>query len=79
MIKIQILGTGCPKCQSTEQVVHKALAELNVQAEVVKVTDINAIVGKGVMWTPALLIDGKLALQGRIPTLEQVKQLIRGA
>jgi small redox-active disulfide protein 2 len=77
-MKIEVLGPGCPKCQSTEQTVRKALTELNVQAEVVKVTDINAIIEKGVMWTPALVIDGKLALQGKIPTLEQVKQLIKG-
>jgi small redox-active disulfide protein 2 len=77
-MRIEVLGSGCPKCQSTEQTVRKALTELNVQAEVVKVTDINAIIEKGVMWTPALLIDGKLAIQGKIPTLEQVKQLIKG-
>ena len=77
-MKIEVLGSGCPKCQSTEQTVRRALTELNVQAEVVKVTDINAIIEKGVMWTPALVIDGKLALQGKIPTLEQVKQLIKG-
>ncbi len=76
-MKIEVLGPGCPKCQSTEQTVRKALTELNVQAEVVKVTDIKAIIDKGVMWTPALVIDGKLALQGKIPTLEQVKQLIK--
>ena len=77
-MKIEVLGSGCQKCQSTEQTVRRALTELNVQAEVVKVTDINAIIEKGVMWTPALVIDGKLALQGKIPTLEQVKQLIKG-
>jgi small redox-active disulfide protein 2 len=77
-MKIEVLGPGCPKCQNTEQTVRRALSELNVQAEVVKVTDINAIIEKGIMWTPALVIDGKLALQGKIPTLEQVKQLIKG-
>jgi small redox-active disulfide protein 2 len=77
-MKIEVLGTGCPKCQSTEETVRKALAELNVQADVVKVTDINAIIEKGVMWTPALAIDGRLVLQGKIPTLDQVKALIGG-
>jgi small redox-active disulfide protein 2 len=76
-MKIEVLGPGCPKCQSTEQNVMKALGELNLQAEVVKVTDINAIIERGVMWTPALVIDGKLALQGKIPTVDQIKQLIR--
>jgi len=64
---------------NTEQNVKKALNELNMQAEVVKVTDIDAILEKGVMWTPALVIDGKLALQGKIPTVEQIKQLVKKA
>jgi small redox-active disulfide protein 2 len=77
-MKIEVLGTGCPKCQSTEQTVRKAVAELGVQAEIVKVTDINAIIERGVMWTPALVIDGKVVVQGKIPTLDQVKALVRG-
>ena len=77
-MRIEVLGPGCPKCMNTEQNVKKALNELNMQAEVVKVTDIDAILEKGVMWTPALVIDGKLALQGKIPTVEQIKQLVKG-
>jgi predicted thioredoxin/glutaredoxin len=50
-----------------------------MQAEVIKVTDIDVIIEKGVMWTPALVIDGKLALQGKIPTVEQIKQLVKEA
>ncbi|MCX7030947.1 MAG: thioredoxin family protein, partial [Spirochaetes bacterium] len=68
-MKIEVLGTGCPKCQSMEQNVRKALAELQVQAEVVKVTEINDMLARGVMWTPALVIDGKIVLQGKIPTV----------
>jgi small redox-active disulfide protein 2 len=78
MMKIEILGTGCPKCQSTDQNVRTALVELQVQAEVVKVTEIDDILARGVMFTPALVIDGKVALQGRIPTVDQVKQLVKG-
>lgn len=77
-MKIEILGTGCPKCETTEQTVRKAVAELGVQAEIVKVTDINSIIERGVMWTPALVIDGKVVLQGKIPTLDQVKALVKG-
>jgi small redox-active disulfide protein 2 len=77
-MKIEVLGTGCPKCQSTEQNVRKALAELQVQAEVVKVTEIDDMIARGVMWTPALVIDGKVVLQGKIPTVEQIKQLVKG-
>jgi small redox-active disulfide protein 2 len=57
--------------------VRKAVAELGVQAEIVKVTDINAIIERGVMWTPALVIDGKVVVQGKIPTLDQVKALVK--
>jgi len=78
MMKIEVLGTGCPKCQTTEQNVGKALAELKVQAEVVKVTEIDDILARGVMFTPALVIDGKVVLQGKIPTVDQVKQLVKG-
>jgi len=77
-MKIEVLGTGCPKCETTEQTVRKAVAELGVQADIVKVTDINSIIERGVMWTPALVIDGKVVLQGKIPTLDQVKALVRG-
>ena len=78
-MRIEVLGPGCPKCKSAEQNVRKALSELNIQADVLKVTDIDVIIEKGVMYTPALVIDGKLALQGKIPTVEQVKQLIKEA
>jgi small redox-active disulfide protein 2 len=76
-MKIEVLGPGCPKCHHTEENVKKALSELNKQAEVIKVTDISAIIDKGIMQTPALIIDGNIAVQGKIPTVEQVKQLIQ--
>ncbi len=78
-MRIEVLGPGCPKCASTEQNVRKAIKELNIQAEVLKVTDIEVIIEKGVMYTPALIVDGKLVLQGKIPTVEQIKQLVKEA
>jgi small redox-active disulfide protein 2 len=57
--------------------VRKALNELNMKADVHKVTDIDVIIEKGVMHTPAIVIDGKIAMQGKIPTVEQVKQLVK--
>ena len=78
-MKIEVLGTGCPKCMSVEQNVKKALAELAVPADVEKVTDIQQIIRRGVMSTPALVIDGKVVLQGKNPSVEQLKQLITGA
>jgi small redox-active disulfide protein 2 len=76
-MKIEVLGPGCPKCHNTEENVKKALSELNKQAEVIKVTDINAMIDKGVMQTPALIIDGNIVIQGKIPTVEQIKQFIQ--
>ena len=76
-MKIEVLGPGCPKCANAEANVKKALAELNKTAEVVKVTDINTMIEKGVIQTPALIIDGKIIMQGKIPTVEQIKQFIR--
>ena len=76
-MKIEVLGTGCPKCMSMEQNVKKAIAELAMQADVEKVTDIQQIIQRGVMSTPALVIDGKVVLQGKNPTVDQLKELIR--
>jgi small redox-active disulfide protein 2 len=75
-MKIEILSMGCPKYISTEENLRKALAELSLTADIEKVTDIQAIQKRGVR-LPALVIDGKLVLQGNIPTVEQLKLLIR--
>ena len=77
-MKIEVLGSGCPKCMSMEQNVKKAIAELAVDADVEKVTDIQQIIQRGVMSTPALVIDGKVVLQGKNPTVDQLKHLISG-
>jgi small redox-active disulfide protein 2 len=78
-MKIEVLGRGCPKCMSLEQNVRKALSELAMAAEVEKVTDIQKIVRMGVMSTPALAIDGRVVMQGRNPTVPQLKDLFSGA
>jgi len=77
-MKIEVLGPGCPKCMSVEQNVKKALEELAIKADVEKVTDIQRIIQKGVLSTPALVIDGTVVLQGKNPTVEQLKHLITG-
>jgi len=76
-MKIEVLGPGCPKCNSTLENVKKALDELGQTAEVVKVTDINAMIERGVMSTPALIIDGKLMVQGKLPAVVQIKDWIQ--
>jgi len=78
-MKIEVLGPGCPKCMSLEQNVKKALKELSTQADVEKVTDLQQIIQRGIMSTPALMIDGKLVFQGKNPSVAQLKQMIAGA
>ena len=75
-MKVQILGTGCPKCRKVAEVAEKAVAELGVETEIVKVTDINDIMNFGVMMTPALAIDGDVKISGKVPSLDDVKKWI---
>ena len=78
-MKITIYGTGCPKCKKLHETAEKAAAELNISCEINKVQDINEIVSAGVMSTPALGIDGKIVLSGRIPTIEGMKDILKKA
>ena len=76
MKKIQILGTGCPKCTKLAEQADAAARELGLEYELVKVTDINDIVGFGVMTTPALAVDGTVKMMGKVPSVEEIKKLI---
>jgi len=76
-MKIEILGTGCPKCKKLEENTRKALEETGKKAEVIKITDINEIIEKGVMTTPAIMIDGKVKASGRIPDVEEIKKWLK--
>ena len=78
-VKIRILGAGCPRCEELKKRTLNVLAELNVAADVEKVTDIRDIAAFGVMATPALVIDGKVVSTGRIPRPEEIKAWVRGA
>lgn len=73
---IKILGTGCVSCNNLEAVTRKALDELGLTVEIDKVTDPGEIVAWGVMSTPALVIDDEVVLSGRVPHVDQVKQLL---
>jgi len=77
-MKIEVLGTGCPKCQATVRNAEQAVKELGVQAEVVKVEDLSEITARGVMVTPALAFDGEIKCSGRIPTVEEIKNWLQG-
>ena len=76
MTKIQVLGPGCAKCKLLFEHAEQAARELGLEYEIEKVTDIDAILGFGVMTTPALLVDGKLKIAGRVPSAEQLKAVL---
>lgn len=78
-MKIQILGTGCPKCVKLYELAEKAVAETGVKAELSKVTKIQDIVALGVMMTPALVIDGKIRSSGKIPTKDEIVKMFKEA
>jgi len=73
-MKIEILGSGCAKCKKTKEIAEKAVAELGINAEILKVEDINSILNYGVMVTPAVVIDGDVKIAGKVPTVEKVKE-----
>ncbi|GAG85429.1 unnamed protein product [marine sediment metagenome] len=71
-MKIEILGTGCPKCKKLHELAEEAVKELGASAEITKVTDINKIIDYGVMVTPALVIDGEVKVAGKISSKEEI-------
>lgn len=75
-MKIEILGTGCPKCKKMTELVVEVLNELDVSAEIIKVTDLNKIIDHGVMVTPALVIGGDVKVAGKIPSKNEIAKWI---
>jgi len=76
-MKIQILGTGCPKCKKLTQHTEEAVKALGLNAELEKVTQINDIMKFGVMMTPALAVDGTVKSVGKLLSVEEIKGLLR--
>lgn len=76
-MKIEILGTGCSKCKKTYELVQKVVTENGINAEIVKVEDMNEIIDKGVMMTPAVVIDGEVKIVGKVPTKDEIKNLLQ--
>lgn len=77
MTKIEILGTDCAKCKSLLKNVEKAVHELGMDAEVVKVNSIPEIMNRGIMMIPGLAIDGEIVLVGRSPSAEELKKMFK--
>ncbi len=77
MIKIQVLGTGCPKCKKMAEVAESAALEMGIEYELEKVTDLNQIMSFGVMMTPALAVDGVVKISGKVPSSSDMKALLQ--
>ncbi len=75
-MKIQVLGSGCAKCIKLTENVNKVIKEMNLDADVEKVTDIDEIMNFGVMMTPALAIDGEVKSAGKLLTPDEIKRFL---
>ncbi len=76
MTRIQVFGPGCQKCQVLYERTKQAVEEIGRPCQIEKITDIERIVSFGVMSTPALVVDGAVKLQGRVPTVAQLKEIL---
>ena len=76
MTKIEVVGTGCAKCKRLLANAEQAVRDLKITAEVIKVDDIDEIVNRGIMMTPALFINGKVRAEGRIPDVNEIKRML---
>jgi len=76
MRKLQILGTGCPKCKKLAELTEEAARSLGIEYEIEKVTEISKIMSFGVMLTPALAVDGEVKVVGKVPSVDEIKKLI---
>jgi len=76
-MEIKILGTGCPNCRNLEKATREAVADLNLDASVIKEEDITKIMGYGIMRTPALVVNEKVLVYGRVPSVGEIKELLK--
>lgn len=76
MKKLQILGTGCPKCKKLTEMTEAAAKNAGIEYELEKVTDINEIVALGVMTTPALVVDGEVKVAGKVPAASELQTML---
>lgn len=75
-MKIQVAGPGCMRCQITEKNVINACAEANITADISHVHDVREFAKLGVRLTPAIIVDGKIVISGKVPTVEEIKRLL---
>jgi len=77
MKTLQVLGPGCWKCKKLAENTEAAAKELGLEYDLVKISEINAIMGFGVMMTPALVVDGQVKVSGKVPSVEEIKVLLQ--
>ncbi len=75
-MKIEILGSGCPKCHLVENIVKEFVKENKIKATVEHVYDFNEIIERGIMMTPAISVDGKIRMEGKIPSKEELVRIL---
>ena len=76
MKKLQVLGTGCPKCKKLAENAEAAAGDMGIEFEMEKVTDITEILKFGVMMTPALVVDGEVKVVGKVPSVDEIKSML---
>jgi len=74
-MKTQVAGPGCPRCHEAEKNVREACAQLNLSADISHIYDVKEIAKLGIVFTPAVIVDGKIVTSGKIPTVEELKKL----
>ena len=77
MTEIEVVGTGCAKCKRLLANAEQAVRDLNITADVIKIDDIDEIVNRGIMLTPALFINGTVRAEGRVPDVNEIKTMLR--
>ena len=75
-MEIKVLGTGCPKCNTLEKNTKDVIAEMQIDAVIEKIDDIMKIMEYGIMKTPALVVDGRVVVSGRVPSSDEIKKLL---
>ncbi len=78
-MKVQVLGTGCPKCREMEENARKAIAHLGIECDVEKISNVKEIVSYGVLMTPGLAIDGTVVASGKVLPVDEIVSLLAGA
>jgi small redox-active disulfide protein 2 len=75
-MEIKVLGTGCPRCRTLEQATREAVAQLGIEANILKEEDIMKIMSYGIMHTPALVVNEKVVISGRVPSVNELKEFL---